>query len=252
MMRLDQLLVSQGLANSRTRAQRLIRYGRIRLADNGKPLTKASEKWPDDTRFDVEDDPEERYVSRAGLKLEAILTALDIRLNERVILDVGQSTGGFTDCALRFGARHVIGVEVGHGQLSPELRGDPRVTCLEGLNARYMRSDEALKRALTVNSIDSAIMDVSFISQTLILPEIAALLPPGGQLISLVKPQFELSPGALNKRGVVRDATRYADVETTIRSACKACDFTLRHWQESPITGSDGNREFLLHAVKAY
>ena len=120
MMRLDQLLVSQGLANSRTRAQRLIRHGRIRLASNGKPLTKASEKWPEDTRFDVEDDPEERYVSRAGLKLEAVLTTLEMRLDETVVLDIGQSTGGFTDCALRFGARHVIGVEVGHGQLAPD------------------------------------------------------------------------------------------------------------------------------------
>lgn len=249
-MRLDQLLVSQGLANSRTRAQRLIRHGRIRLADNGKPLMKVSEKWPEDTRFDIEDDPEERYVSRAGLKLEAVLTALNMRLNEMVVLDIGQSTGGFTDCALRFGARHVIGIEVGHGQLTPELRGNPQVTCLEGLNARYMSSDEALKSVLAVQPIDSAIMDVSFISQTLILPEIAALLPPRGQLISLVKPQFELNPGALGKRGVVRDANRYADVEANIRSACDDCGFTIRHWQESPITGGDGNREFLLHAVK--
>lgn len=251
MMRLDQLLVSQGLANSRTRAQRLIRHGRIRLADSGKPLIKASEKWPEDTRFEVDDDPEERYVSRAGLKLEAVLTALEIRFDNCIVLDIGQSTGGFSDCALRFGARHVIGVEVGHGQLAPELRGDPRVTCLEGLNARSMSSNEALTRVLSVKPIDSAIMDVSFISQTLILPEIAALLPPGGQLISLVKPQFELTPGALDKRGVVRDAKRFAEVEAHIRSTCDACGLTIRHWQESPITGGDGNREFLLHAVKA-
>ena len=250
MMRLDQLLVSQGLANSRTRAQRLIRHGRIRLTENGKPLTKASEKWPDDTRFEVEDDPEERYVSRAGLKLEAVLTALELRFDDAVVLDIGQSTGGFSDCALHFGARHVIGVEVGHGQLAPELRGDPRVTCLEGVNARSMSSSGALNNALAAFPIDSAIMDVSFISQTLILPEIAALLPSGGQLISLVKPQFELSPGALDKRGVVRDAKRFAEVEANIRSACDGCGLTIQHWQESPITGGDGNREFLLHAVK--
>ena len=155
-MRLDQLLVSQGLANSRTRAQRLIRHGRIRLADNGKALVKASEKWPEETRFDVEDDPEERYVSRAGLKLEAVLIRLQLRLDGHRVLDVGQSTGGFTDCALSYGARHVIGVEVGHGQLASELRGDPRVTCLEGLNARYMSSDEALKSVLAIQPIDSA------------------------------------------------------------------------------------------------
>lgn len=250
MMRLDQLLVSQGLANSRTRAQRLIRHGRVSLAENGKSLTKASEKWPEDTRFEVEDDPEERYVSRAGLKLEAVLTALELRFDDCVVLDVGQSTGGFTDCALRSGARHVIGVEVGHGQLAPELQNDPRVTCLEGLNARYMRSAEALQSVLALQPINIAIMDVSFISQTLILPEIAALLPPGGQLISLVKPQFELSPGALDKRGVVRDAKRFADVEANIRNACDSCGLIIHHWQESPITGGDGNREFLLHALK--
>jgi len=119
MMRLDQLLVSQELANSRTRAQRLIRHGRVRLADNGKPLTKASEKWPEDTRFEVDDDPEERYVSRAGLKLEAVLTALELRFDNAVVLDIGQSTGGFSDCALRFGARHVIGVEVATDSLQP-------------------------------------------------------------------------------------------------------------------------------------
>lgn len=248
MIRLDQLLVSQGLANSRTRAQRLIRHGRIRLAENGKALTKASEKWPDDTCFEVEDDPEERYASRAGLKLESVLSTLDLRFENRTILDIGQSTGGFTDCALRFGARHVVGVEVGHGQLAAELRRDPRVTCLEGLNARYMRSNEALNEALAMHPIDVAIMDVSFISQTLILPEIAALLPPGGELISLVKPQFELTPEALDKRGVVRDAKRFNDVEKAIRQACEISGLTIQHWQESPITGGDGNREFLLHA----
>ncbi|MGQ7263260.1 TlyA family RNA methyltransferase [Vreelandella sp. V005] len=251
MMRLDQLLVSQGLANSRTRAQRLIRHGRIRLADNGRALLKASEKWPEETRFDVEDDPEERYVSRAGLKLEAVLTTLQLRLDDYRVLDVGQSTGGFTDCALRFGASHVIGVEVGHGQLVTELREDPRVTCLEGLNARAMSSDVALAGMLTAHPIDCAVMDVSFISQTLILPEIAALLPLNGQLISLVKPQFELSPGALDKRGVVRDNKRFAEVEASIRRACEACGLIIEHWQESPITGSDGNREFLLHAIKS-
>lgn len=250
MMRLDQLLVSQGLADSRTRSQRLIRHGRIRLSEGGKTLTKASEKWPEDTRFEVEDDPEERYVSRAGLKLEAMLSALELRFDDCVVLDIGQSTGGFTDCALRFGACHVIGVEVGHGQLAAALRDDPRVTCLEGLNARSMSSNETLSSVTTALPIDSAIMDVSFISQTLILPEIAALLPPGGQLVSLVKPQFELTPGALDKRGVVRDAKRYAEVEANIRRACHASGLTIRHWRESPITGGDGNREFLLHAVK--
>lgn len=250
MIRLDQLLVSQGLANSRTRAQRLIRNGRVRLAD-GRPLTKVSEKWPPDTPLLIEADPEERYASRAGLKLEGVLHTLDMHLNGRGVLDIGQSTGGFTDCALQFGARHVVGVEVGHDQLASALRSDPRVTCLEGLNARQMSSSAALQQALAKQPVDVAVMDVSFISQTLILPEIATLLPPHGQLLSLIKPQFELDPGALDKRGIVRDIARYAEVEDKIRAACHACGLVVSHWQESPITGGDGNREFLLLAIKA-
>ncbi|NYS60994.1 TlyA family RNA methyltransferase [Vreelandella salicampi] len=250
MPRLDQLLVSQGLATSRTRAQRLIRHGRVSRVDTHTTLTKASEKLPDDTPLQVEDDPEERYVSRAGLKLEAVLSRLNKRLDGHVVLDVGQSTGGFSDCALRFGARHVIGIEVGHGQLAAALREDPRVTCLEGINARAMQGQPALLHVLATYPLSTSVMDVSFISQTLILPEIAALLPVGGELISLVKPQFELDPAALDKRGVVRDARRYHDVEEKLRSACAACGFAIAHWQESPITGGDGNREFLLHAVK--
>ncbi len=247
--RLDQLLVSQGLVSSRTRAQRLIRNGRVSLQD-GTLLAKPSEKWPQDTLLHIDEDPEERYVSRAGLKLEGVLNALDRRLEELIVLDVGQSTGGFTDCALQFGARHVIGVDVGHAQLAERLRDDPRVTCLEGLNARHMTSSTELQQTVAKHPIDIAVMDVSFISQTLILPEIASLLPTGGQLLSLVKPQFELEPGALDKRGIVRDASRYSDVEQKIRDACTECGLVISHWQESPITGSDGNREFLLLASK--
>lgn len=251
MLRLDQLLVTQGLARSRTRAQRLIRHGRVSLADNGRVLTKPGEKLPDDSRLVITEDPEERYVSRAGLKLEALLELLGMRLDGKVVLDVGQSTGGFTDCALRYGARHVIGVEVGHDQLDAELRGDPRVTCVEGLNARTMSEDEGLRQALAHHAPEGlalAVMDVSFISQTLILPELARLLPPDGELLSLVKPQFEVGAGKVNERGIVTDASLYADVEARIRRCCDECGFTILHWTDSPIRGGDGNREFLLHA----
>lgn len=251
MPRLDQLLVTQGLARSRTRAQRLIRHGRVRLLESGRLLTKPGEKLPDDSRLEVAEDPEERYVSRAGLKLEALLDALGRRLDGKRVLDVGQSTGGFTDCALRYGARHVIGVEVGHDQLDAELRADPRVTCLEGLNARKMSDDARLHAAIAdyaPTGLDLAVMDVSFISQTLILPELARLLPPGGELLSLVKPQFEVGPGRVNERGIITDATLYREVEARIRECCAACGFTLLHWAESPLLGGDGNCEFLLHA----
>jgi len=252
MTRLDQLLVSQGLARSRTRAQRLIRHGRVsRLAD-GKVLTRPGEKCPADLALRVEEDPEERYVSRAGLKLEAVIETLGLSLHGLTTLDVGQSTGGFTDCALRSNAAHVIGVEVGHDQLDASLRSDPRVTCLEGLNARAMARDPRLLGAIADHGpIALAVMDVSFISQTLILPEIAALLAPGTRLVSLVKPQFELGPGGVDARGLVIDPTRYAEVEARIRDACSACGFIIENWQDSPILGGDGNREFLLLARRA-
>ncbi|QTF91539.1 TlyA family RNA methyltransferase [Halomonas sp. BM-2019] len=253
MPRLDQLLVTQGLARSRTRAQRLIRHGRVRLAEGGRVLTKPGEQLPEGVTLRVEADPEERYVSRAGLKLESLIEALGLELGGRLVLDVGQSTGGFTDCALRAGARHVIGVEVGHDQLDPSLRDDPRVTCLEGLNARAMAADARLQAALAAQGTagpDLAVMDVSFISQTLILPQLAALLPPGGELASLVKPQFEVGPGGVNARGLVTDPARYAEVEARIRACCAEQGFGVRHWQASPLLGGDGNREFLLHAVR--
>lgn len=248
MPRLDQLLLQRGLARSRTRAQRLIRHGRVRLRDDGRVPTKPGEKLPADTALDVADDPEERYASRAGLKLEAVLDALAMPLAGRTVLDVGQSTGGFTDCALRHGAARVIGVEVGHDQLDAALRADPRVTCLEGLNARAMADDPRLARALAEHPADLAVMDVSFISQTLILPQLAALLPTGGDLLSLVKPQFEVGPEGVNARGLVTDPARHAEVAARIREACATAGFAVRHWQESPIRGGDGNREFLLHA----
>lgn len=253
MPRLDQLLVTLGLARSRTRAQRLIRHGRVSLANSGKVLAKPGEKLPDDTRLAVDDDPEDRYVSRAGLKLEALLELFDMRLDNRVVLDVGQSTGGFSDCALRYGARHVIGIEVGHDQLDAELRRDARITCLEGLNARAMSNDDRLQAAIqryAPAGIDLAVMDVSFISQTLILPELARLMASGAELVSLVKPQFEVGPGKVNERGIVADPARYAEVEKRIRICCDTCGFHIAHWTESPLLGGDGNREFLLHAQR--
>ncbi|GEN22694.1 TlyA family rRNA (cytidine-2'-O)-methyltransferase [Halomonas cupida] len=249
MPRLDQLLVSQGHARSRTRAQRLIRHGRVSRAEDGKLLTRPGEKCPEDLVLRVEEDPEERYVSRAGLKLEAVLKTLNLDLTGLTVLDVGQSTGGFSDCALSFGARHVIGVEVGHGQLDASLVEDPRITCLEGLNARAMAEAPQLLAAIDEQGpLGAAVMDVSFISQTLILPEIAALLPSGATLVSLVKPQFEVGPGGVDDRGLVTDTRLYADVEQRIRVCCTQFELGIEHWQDSPILGGDGNREFLLHA----
>ncbi|WP_148254330.1 TlyA family RNA methyltransferase [Aidingimonas lacisalsi] len=251
MQRLDQLLVSQGLARSRARAQRLIRHGRVSLADTGRVLAKASESLDENCRLNIADDPEDRYVSRAGLKLEALIERQSIDPTGMVALDVGQSTGGFTDCLLHYGAAHVIGIEVGHDQLVPALLADARVTVLEGLNARRMSDDPrvyALLADYAPRGCELAVMDVSFISQTLILPQLANLLRPDGQLLSLVKPQFELGPGQVNERGIVTDSAAYATVESQLHQCCRDLGLDVLAWIESPIQGGDGNREFLLHA----
>ncbi|MCX2524612.1 TlyA family RNA methyltransferase [Larsenimonas rhizosphaerae] len=247
-VRADQMLVSQGLARSRTRAQRLIRHGRVHIERQGRQilLTRPGEKCPEGSRFIVTPDPEDTYVSRAGLKLEALLTHTSVPLEGLAVLDVGQSTGGFTDCALAHGARQVIGIDVGHEQLDDELRKDARVICIEGCNARTLTLETIAEWA--PEGPDAVVMDVSFISQTLILPALAALMPSGTPLLSLVKPQFELSPDAINTRGLVRSTDDYDTVRTRLASCCDTVGLDLLAWIDSPITGGDGNREFLMHA----
>ncbi|MFC0336150.1 TlyA family RNA methyltransferase [Kushneria avicenniae] len=251
MLRVDQLLVAQALVRSRTRAQRLIRHGRVQLIQQGqsRTLTRPGEKLPEESEFHVVEDPEERYVSRAGLKLEALLAASGMAPEGRAFVDVGQSTGGFTDCLLQHGAARVIGIEVGHDQLDPLLREDERVHCLESVNARQLPIDTIM--GLAPDGLTGAVMDVSFISQTLILPELARLLPTGAHLLSLVKPQFELSPEQIGSGGIVRDARHFDQVETRLRTCCRQVGFELHYWGDSPITGGDGNREFLMHATRA-
>lgn len=252
MQRLDQLIVTRGLITSRTRAQRLIKHGRVFLTDASgrrlKALTRPGEKLQDGVPLEIEPDEEERYVSRAGLKLERLLDITGLALTGMTLLDIGQSTGGFTDCALRRGATRIIGIEVGHDQLDPSLRKDERVICMEGVNARNLPHEPILSYA--PDGIDGAMMDVSFISQTLILPSLVPLLSAGGHLLTLVKPQFELTREAINDRGLVRDPALYAEVERRIRDCCDTLDLDIQCWHESPIKGGDGNREFILHAIK--
>ncbi|WP_110655752.1 TlyA family RNA methyltransferase [Salinicola halimionae] len=246
MKRLDQLVTAH--VRSRTRAQRLIRQGYVSVNEGvaWRVATKPGEKLPDTIDLRIAEAPEERYVSRAGLKLEALLETLDRRLDGLTVLDIGQSTGGFSDCALRHGARQIIGIEVGHDQLDASLRNDERVTCLEGVNARRLPVVDLGR--LAPAGIDVVVMDVSFISQTLILPEIARVLREGGELYSLVKPQFEVGPGKVDPRGIVRDKGLYTVVANTLHQAYRVHGLDIDHWQESPILGGDGNHEFLLHA----
>ena len=243
-MRVDQLLVRQGLAPTRSAARRLLDRGAVRwLGPNGWAVAnKAGAELPEDCRIELSDDAEVRYVSRGGLKLAAALAHTGIDVRGWNCLDVGQSTGGFTDVLLRHGAARVVGVDVGHGQLHASLRDDPRVLALEGINARELRAEQ-----LPLPSFDLITGDLSFISLTQVLPALVPLL--GTELLMLVKPQFELQPADIGKGGLVRDRTAHARVEQRIRAACQACGLEVRDWFDSAIAGGDGNQEFFVRAL---
>jgi 23S rRNA (cytidine1920-2'-O)/16S rRNA (cytidine1409-2'-O)-methyltransferase len=252
-MRIDQLLVHRHLASTRSQAQRLIADGVEWLqGEVWKRVAKNGDEVPDDAQVRLLDDSEARYVSRGGLKLEAALKHTGIAVSGLMCLDVGQSTGGFTDCLLQHGAARVVGLDVGQGQLHPSLREDERVLCIEKVNAR---DAEAIADALQGDELfeagfDLLVGDLSFISQTLVLPAVVPLLKKGGHLLILVKPQFELQPGQVGKGGIVRDESLYPFIEQRLRDACEALDLTVKDWFDSPIEGGDGNREFFIHATK--
>jgi len=243
--------VQKQLVKSRTLAQKLIVAGRVSIEVAGawhrinKPATKVHE----DIALRVDYDHEQKYVSRAGLKLEGALHEIGYSPAGKIALDVGQSTGGFTDCLLQHGAAKVIGVDVGHGQLDDTLRHDPRVICCEGLNARHLEHGQLTGLAENV-LFDVIVMDVSFISQTLVLPCLVPLMSAGGTLISLVKPQFEVGPGGTGKGGLVRDASLYPVVERKLCQLAGSLGFSLHAFFESPILGGSGNREFFLCVTK--
>ena len=322
-MRADQLLVHRGLASTRAQAQRLIASGVQWLklghhhtaqgAMSGAEIGAASSSgstlyWqrivkngdilPDDAQIELLNDAEARYVSRGGLKLEGALQTLGLSVKDSTCLDVGQSTGGFTDCLLQQGAARVVGVDVGFGQLHDKLRSDERVLCFERVNAREpgviaaeiakllageedlvadmdngseFDDDDYEDAEITPNKIatqatntpvstlfepdfvaefDIIVGDLSFISQTLVLPAIASLLKPNACLVMLVKPQFELNFGQVGKGGIVREAALYEQVEKRVREAYAEQGLTVHAWLESPIQGGDGNREFFIHASK--
>lgn len=251
-MRADQLLVAQGLAPSRSAAQRLIERGAVRwLGPQGwKVPKKAGDELPEGCAIEVTDDAELRWASRGGLKLEGVLREAGLSLQGASALDVGQSTGGFTDVLLAAGAARVVGVDVGHGQLHPRLAADPRVTALEGVNARSL-TREQLGAAMPAEGFDLITGDLSFISLALVLPALVPLLAPGGTLLMLVKPQFELQPVDIGKNGLVKSPTAYGHVEAKLRKACGRIGLDVVAWRDSPTTGGDGNREFFIEARHA-
>ena len=330
-MRADVFLVDHGYATTRSQAQRLIASGvewRLTPLAPWKKVTKNGDDIPAGVELKLLDNAEAKYISRGGLKLEGALEASGLKVDGLRCLDVGQSTGGFTDCLLQRGAAQVIGVDVGHGQLHERLRADVRVVCVEGMNARAMTAEvlqdaceeviserweeeedndtqpkapyawmrnggqvdedyddsndakdsdiEAFKaeRAAkakareegtvpterrrkaeyaevdTTPLFDFVTGDVSFISLTLVLPAVVRLLKPHGQLLMLVKPQFELQPGQIGKGGIVREPAHFQEVEERVRTCLTELGLEVKAWMESAIEGGDGNREFFIHAVQ--
>lgn len=247
LLRADQLLVAQGLAPSRSAARALIDAGRV--SHDGQVLTKPAVELAPDARLSVAPAAGDRFVSRGALKLEGALARSGLDVRGAVCLDIGQSTGGFTDCLLQAGAAKVVGVEVGHDQLHPRLRADGRCIVLEGLNARRLSAAD-LGAHFPPHGFDLLVCDASFISLALLLPQWAALLSPAGHVLALVKPQFEVGPQGLAKGGIVRDATLYAGVETRLRAAARDAGLAIVDWFDSPLTGGDGNREFFFHALR--
>ncbi|PYT00126.1 MAG: TlyA family rRNA (cytidine-2'-O)-methyltransferase [Acidobacteria bacterium] len=236
--RIDKLLADRGFAESRSKAQAMIMAGVVLV--NEKRIEKPSESFPEDAAIRIKgDSPESRYVGRGGLKLEAALKEFSIDPTGFACLDVGSSTGGFTDCLLQHGALSVVALDVGTNQLDWKLRSDPRVEVRENVNARE------LKQTDFPATFDLIVMDVSFISVTKIIPALVDLLRSDGRMVILIKPQFEVGKSEVGKGGIVRDPDAQARVVGEINDFATRSGFKVEGTIESPITGAEGNREFL-------
>jgi 23S rRNA (cytidine1920-2'-O)/16S rRNA (cytidine1409-2'-O)-methyltransferase len=236
--RIDKLLVAGGFAETRTRAQAMVMAGVVLVSE--RRVEKASETYFDDATIRIKGETEEtRYVSRAGLKLEKALAEFHIRPNGYNCLDVGSSTGGFTDCLLKHGAAHVTAIDVGTNQLVWSLRTDPRVEVREKVNARELTPSDFSHR------FGLAVMDVSFISATKILPAIVPLLTDSGRIVVLIKPQFEVGRGEVGKGGIVKDPEKHERVVSQVNTFAESIGLKAAATIESPILGAEGNKEFL-------
>lgn len=239
-LRLDRLLVDRGLVESRERGQAMIIAGQVLV--NGQKVEKAGSLVPGDAEIRILG-AMMPYVGRGGLKLERALREFNVDVKEKICLDVGASTGGFTDCLLQHGAKKVYAVDVGYGQMAWKVRQDPRVTVIERVNIREMEP------TLIPEPIDITVIDVSFISLEKVIPPVLRFLNPGAGIVALIKPQFEVGKGHVGKGGIVRDeAVRTAAVEK-VRMFFQNAGLEVNGIVPSPITGQDGNVEYLLHAV---
>ncbi len=240
-MRADVYLVENGYVKSRTTARKFIENSHVII--DGDVIKKPSQEIADG-EHEVELLESDRYVSRGGLKLEGALNAFGINVCGMYAADIGASTGGFTDCLLQSGAEHVFAIDSGRDQLDPDLMLDERVTCMEGVNARYLTAQDLGRQ------VDIVVMDVSFISQTLIMQTVSSLLSDGGIYIGLIKPQFEAGRGAVGKGGIVKNIKdRRAAVERVLESASEN-GLYLHGLAVSPIEGGDGNVEYLAYFIK--
>ena len=236
--RLDVLLVSRGLAESREKAKAIIMSGNVYV--DGQKEDKAGSNFPAEAVIEVRGNTL-KYVSRGGLKLEKAMENFDVTLAGKICMDVGSSTGGFTDCMLQNGAVKVYAVDVGHGQLAWKLRNDERVVCMEKTNIRYVTPEEIPDRIQFVS------IDVSFISLTKVLGPVKALMEPDGEVVCLIKPQFEAGREKVGKKGVVREKSVHLEVIEMVASFAGSIGFEALHLEFSPIKGPEGNIEYLLH-----
>ena len=235
--RLDKLMVERGLAPSREKAQGLIMAGQVVVGDH--TVSKAGQQVANDVEIRIKGDVLP-YVSRGGLKLEKALREFKIDVNGTLALDVGASTGGFTDCLLQHGARRVFAVDVGHNQLAWKMRQDDRVVSMEKTDIRRLAPE------LLDGIPDMAVVDASFISLEKVLPATVRLVRPGGRVIALIKPQFEVGRGEVGKGGIVRDPAARERAIRSVREAATSMGLTVSGFCESPITGADGNIEYLI------
>jgi 23S rRNA (cytidine1920-2'-O)/16S rRNA (cytidine1409-2'-O)-methyltransferase len=239
--RFDKLLVEKGMVQSRERARALIMEGRVTV--DGQTIEKPGLQVKVDAHLQIRGD-DVPFVSRGGLKLEAALKAFGVDPEGKVVIDVGASTGGFTDCVLQKGAKKVYAIDVGYGQLAWKLQKDPRVVNLERRNIRYLKREEVAEEA------DLILVDTSFISIEKFLPHLLGFLKEGGDLLCLIKPQFEVGRGEVDKGGVVKDAALHQKVIDRISQFSRGLGLKGREVIESPLLGPKGNREFFIHLKK--
>lgn len=248
-MRVDLLLVKKKIAASRTLAQEMIKSSQVYVVINDKKkrlVTKSSEELEDDIIFEIVSGFATEFVSRAGHKIKGVAEKLNLNLKDKVCLDVGVSTGGFSDFLLRSNALTVIGVDVGQNQTQAAIKNHPRFMLFEKVNARYLDENVLFCAQIPKNGFDFICMDVSFISVRLILPKLRPLLGKNGELLVLIKPQFELGPNALNEKGIVKDSSQYLELERVMIEEVKRMGFIVKKYLSSPIKGKEGNKEFFI------